>query len=185
MKQCSRCKEHKPLEAFGKRKASKDGLQPKCRECMADLNKERYEEDKDRLLEQSRAYYAANKEQRLAAMKAYRADKQERHQARVKAYYEANRPRYRANERAREAGLQTATPAWLSKRQRDAIAAIYAEAARLTEETGIPHHVDHIVPLKGRGVCGLHVPWNLRAIPAAENLAKSNALQAGGLAPIG
>ena len=161
MKQCSKCGEVKPLEAFSKRKASKDGLQPKCRECHAELNK---------------AWYAANKDQCAAYDQAYKTANREQQQAQRKAWGEANVPRVLANNRARQAGLGQATPMWLSNEQHDTIAAIYAEAERLTRETGIPHHVDHIIPLKGSGVCGLHVPWNLRAIPAAENLSKSNRL---------
>jgi 5-methylcytosine-specific restriction endonuclease McrA len=52
--------------------------------------------------------------------------------------------------------------------------AVYDEAARLTEETGILHEVDHWVPLTHPNVCGLHVDWNLRAIPKLCNMAKSN-----------
>ena len=70
--------------------------------------------------------------------------------------------------------LKRATPRWADL---NAIAALYAEAKRLTKETGVPHSVDHEIPLKGETVCGLHVPWNLRVITQEENLVKSNKLE--------
>lgn len=55
-----------------------------------------------------------------------------------------------------------------------AIRAIYREADRLTRATGVKHQVDHIVPLNHPRVCGLHVHFNLRAIPAGPNMSKGN-----------
>ena len=74
----------------------------------------------------------------------------------------------RANRRARE---MDPMPPWVDA---DAIQAIYAERERIVRETGVKHHVDHIYPLQGKNVCGLHVPWNLQIITAAENCRKSN-----------
>jgi hypothetical protein len=67
--------------------------------------------------------------------------------------------------------MRLATPSWAS---RTAVTAIYLERERVTLETGIPHHVDHIVPLVHPQVCGLHCEHNLRVIPGAENQSKSN-----------
>jgi hypothetical protein len=75
----------------------------------------------------------------------------------------------------RKKKIRIATPPWVDRSQ---ILLIYEASVRATRETGIPHHVDHIVPLAGKNVCGLHVPWNLRAIPASENLSKGNSLDA-------
>lgn len=76
-----------------------------------------------------------------------------------------------ADSAARRAGIDRATPAWADRK---AIRDVYVEAMRLTKTTGVLHEVDHIVPLRGTGVSGLHVHWNLRAIPHFENRAKSN-----------
>jgi hypothetical protein len=73
---------------------------------------------------------------------------------------------YKAKRRAKE---RNATPPWLTEDHLAAIRAVYDEAERLTLETGIRYEVDHIVPLNGKIVSGLHVPWNLRAISAQDN----------------
>ena len=72
---------------------------------------------------------------------------------------------YAAHYRARQFA---ATPPWLTEAQLRKIDSIYAEAAREGLE------VDHIVPLGGKSVCGLHVPWNMQLLSADENKRKSN-----------
>ena len=70
--------------------------------------------------------------------------------------------------------MKLATPPWLTEAHQEAIKDFYKESARLTQETGIAHHVDHIVPLRGKNVSGLHVPWNLQILTADENYIKNN-----------
>ena len=79
---------------------------------------------------------------------------------------------------ARNAAKLNATPAWLTESQIQEINSLYAESRRLSSATGVEHHVDHIVPLRGRTVCGLHVPWNLRVVTAEFNRRKSNTVEA-------
>ncbi len=67
--------------------------------------------------------------------------------------------------------LRQATPPWAD---RDKIKALYDEAKALTRSTGVLHTVDHVVPLKGEFVCGLHVQNNLQVVTHAENMRKGN-----------
>jgi hypothetical protein len=69
------------------------------------------------------------------------------------------------------------TPKWLTREQRAEMVTIYERCAQKTKETGVIFHVDHCVPLRGKTVCGLHVPWNLRIITASENCSKGNRVQ--------
>ena len=78
----------------------------------------------------------------------------------------ANRPR-----NAYIAQVVLSCPPWVDRK---AIYALADEAKRLTEETGVLHVVDHIVPLNHSLVCGLSVPWNLRVVPWRVNASKGN-----------
>jgi hypothetical protein len=84
-------------------------------------------------------------------------------------------PEWRAERNARSIARRDAvllrTPAWADV---SAIKEIYADAQKLTKKTGTPYEVDHIIPLHGRYVSGLHVETNLQVITAAKNRKKSN-----------
>src|SRR6056297_783652 len=92
----------------------------------------------------------------------------------LRAHQQRNPGYFAAKQMRRNATKLKATPPWLTQEQHDEINAIYEEAARLTKETGIVHHVDHIVPLRHPDVCGLHIPANLQVLTAEENLSKGN-----------
>jgi len=74
----------------------------------------------------------------------------------------------------RRTKILTQTPSWLTKEQLEEIINIHETAAALTKHTGTQHEVDHIVPLRGKNVSGLHVPWNLQILTEQENRQKSN-----------
>lgn len=73
-----------------------------------------------------------------------------------------------------KANAQKAKPKWLTKEQRKDIVDVYVHMRDCKVTTGEDYHVDHIVPLKGINVCGLHVAWNLQVLPADVNIRKSN-----------
>lgn len=73
------------------------------------------------------------------------------------------------NQEKRKISMALATSLWRDKK---AIKDIYQEARRLTAETGIKHEVDHIVPIMGQKVCGLHVEANLQILTKTENIRK-------------
>ncbi len=82
------------------------------------------------------------------------------------------RPKMRELQRARaREWMAMATPKWADLEK---IAAIYDESRRVSCDSGVPHEVDHIIPLRGHDVCGLHVETNLRVITAEENRRKNN-----------
>jgi hypothetical protein len=66
------------------------------------------------------------------------------------------------------------TPPWLTKEHFNQIKALYQKAQALKDFTGEKWDVDHIVPLQGELVSGLHVPWNLRVIRSEDNRKKNN-----------
>lgn len=77
----------------------------------------------------------------------------------------------RADGAKRRAAKLKATPRWADRKE---IAKVYAEAVERTRETGVRMEVDHIVPLRGENVCGLHVANNLQVLTRTENSKKGN-----------
>lgn len=116
-------------------------------------------------------YYEAHKEDVIARAMGRPLSEKRKYQ---KTWSEKNRDWLRANNKSRRRKHRLATPKWLSFRQRKAMLEIYRIARTTTKITGIHYVVDHIVPLQGEDVCGLHVPWNLQVITSEENLKKSN-----------
>jgi len=89
-------------------------------------------------------------------------------------YAKANRGKVNAKWMKREASKKCRTPSWLTPEMHKEIEIEYSLANWCTKVMDEDYHVDHIIPLQGKTVSGLHVPWNLRVISAKENRMKSN-----------
>lgn len=135
------------------------------------------------------AYCAANRERRRNSTKLWREANADHRKKYIAEHYAANKERIlesgrqrRAANRHKVAALAAAkraekdqrTPKWLIKQDFADMRSIYAMANELSRAYGFPWHVDHIIPLKGRNVSGLHTPANLQILPGEMNRKKSN-----------
>lgn len=98
--------------------------------------------------------------------------------ANAKKWKEANPEKFKVCTNATRYRRRECTPPWLTEEHKAQIRAFYAEARRMTRQTGVEHHVDHIHPLNGRTSRGLHVPWNLQVLRYDVNIRKSNSMAA-------
>ena len=127
-----------------------------------------------------KAYYQANKAHLDAKNKeaskssAYLLWKKTWSKDYSRRYIEANRGKFNAKASKRHAAKKQRTPKWLTSLHYQQIEVFYAASVSLSKEFGFPLNVDHIVPLQGKYVSGLHVPWNLQVIPESENNSKRN-----------
>lgn len=157
-KRCSYCKETKPVSEFHENR-KKGTLQSQCKECQKELYRQHYARNIEKARERLRLRYLENKEQEAERQKIYRS---------------LNQDKRRAWAAKRRANKLQASPCWLTKEDYKVIEIEYRLATWCSDVMGEKYHVDHIVPLQGKKVCGLHVPWNLRVIPATENIRKGN-----------
>lgn len=141
-----------------------------CKECYKSwqlLNKEQLSTKKS-------AYDKANREKQNARRRLIRAANPEKYKALDKVSRQKRQYKRTALQVKRQAAKLQRTPEWLTKTHLTQIEIFYQVANTMTKETNIQFDVDHIIPLQGKLVSGLHVPWNLQVIPHYNNMSKGN-----------
>ena len=150
-KKCFTCKKIKYFKDFCKHKARPNGITNTCKDCKNRARRADYATwDKDKL--------EARQEQRRLI------DKQPKHVERRKKYMKENKHLFKAYSAQRRARKLKATPKWADLQGIKFFYIFCPEG----------YHVDHIVPLQGKNVCGLHILSNIQYLTAEENLKKSN-----------
>jgi 5-methylcytosine-specific restriction endonuclease McrA len=147
-----------------------------CLECVKEDwavdNERRKEKPKtDAAKAAGKRYYEKNRLAVIARAAARPVEEKRRLQA---EYKDRNVDVVRADTSVRKRRHREATPRWLTPSERLQMRELYVQARKMTELTRERYVVDHIVPLRGESVCGLHVPWNLQVITQEENLKKYN-----------
>jgi hypothetical protein len=173
MKQCTKCGHTQAVTEFHKG-TNPDGLRTWCKTCVSAYKKQYRASHAERLKEQQRTYSAAKKEE----LRDYSKARYVRMREHINAINTAYRKRFPEKHAVKEARRRTAkllrTPAWLTPDDFWIIEQAYDLAATRSKLFGVPWEVDHIIPLRGKFVSGLHVPINLQVIPAVVNRAKTN-----------
>lgn len=169
---CTRC--GSTANEFGKCSKVSDGKASTCKACQREVFRLKYASDERLRLrsKQSAADWArANPGASRAKVRKYQASNPEAVRASQRRYRDANRSAVYAKNAVRAYAQKKAVPGWAN---RQAMREIYRHAKQLTKETGTKFVVDHVVPLRGEFVCGLHVETNLQIMSAEANLRKSN-----------
>lgn len=158
MKTCGNCKAIKSKTDFYSNKNKKDGLHCFCKDCSKQKKQEWANKNSDKVKDYDQQWQLKNKDKKVQSYKKWQQNNKET----VNAY----------NSYRRALKLQ-ATPKWADQ---DKIKYFYTLAQFFTDLSGgcVEHHVDHIVPLKGNNVCGLHVHNNLQVLMKQDNLKKGN-----------
>lgn len=157
-KVCKKCEVEKSLTDFYRDANGRLGRKGICKKCQSVAHKEFHDSTKDKYYPMARARRDNNE---------YRKKHAERNLAR---YYKDKHYAF-ASSGKRRARKLNATPSWANSKS---IRAFYKTALHLSETTGLTYHVDHIIPLQGKLVCGLHVENNLQVIPEFDNISKGN-----------
>jgi len=159
MKLCLSCREEKINSAFVRDKSRKDGLCNSCKECRS---------------KHHARYYADNAEKKLVSRKEWGLKNTDQRKSYMKAYQSENAALYASHAARRREHIYERTPASMIESDSKCMTGFYLMRERVSDCLGITHHVDHVVPLRGKTVCGLHVPWNLCLLPEKINMSKSN-----------
>ena len=203
MKTCSKCKIEKEEINFSKQSRNR-GLKTSCKDCdkvalkvyciknnakLRSNRKEYYIENKVHIKEKTHSYrdktkverssknkiwYQENKQEVKYITNKYRKNNKEKISILNKGWRKQNRDKCNASYAKYRAIKLQATPKWLTEDHFKEIQLFYTKSIKLTKDTGIQYHVDHIIPLQSKMVCGLHVPWNLSVITKEQNLKKGN-----------
>ena len=142
----------------------------KNKEKIREYAKKHYEKHK----EKAKEYRTKNREKIAEAQRKWRQANVEKIQTDYREWAKNNNDKTRTNNALRRAARIQRTPCWLTEDDKVLIQRKYTLASRKTESTGERWVVDHILPLQGKLVSGLHVPANLRVIKYITNARKSN-----------
>ena len=147
-------------------------------EAVAAQHKRYAEKHPDKLAANQAAWRARNEDKVRVTNKEraakIRAEQPEKIKATKKSYAQRKKDVVNAAVARRKAARLQRTPKWLTAVDLCKIKNMYAIAAALSQTSSESWHVDHIIPLKGKTVSGLHVPANLRVIRCVENIRKNN-----------
>lgn len=136
--------------------------------------KERYNSNKEHYRQKQKEYYDRNREKILENKRKYQEENKDKVLAWKKAEYEKNKKDYIHRANVRKYRKYNATPNWLTEEHWKEIEEIYNLSREMSTTGETRYDVDHIIPIQGKLVCGLHVPWNLQILERKQNRIKSN-----------
>lgn len=148
-----------------------------CLTCRAERLVKWRQQNPDKVQQHNKTQYAKFADKLIARTRKYYAENTDLVNAKKRAYQKKNLHMFAKIKAKRKAAELKRTPAWLTEDDHWMMEQAYEIAMRRSKMLGIQFQVDHIIPLQGKTVSGLHVPLNLQVIPAKLNRAKSNSFE--------